>query len=104
MAQSQLSAPPAGQAGAAAHWEPAEAQRQQPSDPWTRTPAAPAARPPVAVAVTPEDSNPVQVLAEWRAAERQLHEHTEANPMRALLQAQVDRLRAQYHRLFTLKR
>jgi hypothetical protein len=104
MAQSHLSASPAGKAGAVAHWEPADAQRQQPSDAWTRTPAAPPARPPVAVAVTPDDSNLVQVLAAWRAAERRLDEHIEASPMRALLQAQVERLRVQYQRLFTLKR
>jgi hypothetical protein len=43
-----------------------------------------------------------QLLATWRAAERQLENLVEASPMRTLVRSQTAQARAEYQRLFAL--
>jgi PAS domain S-box-containing protein len=60
--------------------------------------------------VATEDHGPAivytagQALAEWRAAERRLEAVPQDSPEWRLFQAQVESLRAQYHRLFDARR
>lgn len=102
MANSQL-APSLGGTNGPAPWDPQGNVGDQPLDIWTRLPSAPATQPSIAVAVEPDRTDISHVLSAWRAAERQLDEHVEASPMRALLQSEIARWRAEYQRLFVLK-
>src|SRR5688572_8307262 len=101
MAQSQVSAPALGDAGGSAHRESPGAVSEQPLDIWSRPPTTPLAQPSANVVRTPDQTDIGNVLSAWRAAVRQLDEHLEASPMRSVIQAEIDRLRAEYHRLFT---
>lgn len=103
MAQSQLAAPSLGNTDGSALWESPGAAGEQPLDIWARLPMPQAAQPSIAVTPAPDRTDISHVLAAWRAAERQLDEHLEASPMRALIQSEIARWRAEYQRLFALK-
>lgn len=103
MAQSQLAAPSLGGAEGSALWESPGAVGEQPLDIWSQLPTPRATQPSVAVTVAPDRTDISHVLSAWRAAERQLDEHLEASPMRALIQSEIARWRAEYQRLFALK-
>ena len=102
MAQSQVSAPALGDAGGSALWD-SPGVLVEPLDIWSRLPTTPLTQPSATVADTRDRTEIGQVLTAWRAAERQLDEHIEASPMRALIQSEIVRLRAEYQRLFAQK-
>jgi hypothetical protein len=101
MAQSQVTAPELGDAGGSALWESRGAVDEAPLDLWSRPPTVPLTQLSTTIAQAPARTDIGQVLAAWRAALRQLEEHIEASPMRPVNRAEIDRLRAEYHRLFT---
>jgi len=101
MAQSQVTAPALGDASGSALWDSPRVAGEQPLDIWSRLPTVPLTQPSTTVAHTPVRTDIGQVLSAWRTAVRQLDEHIEASPMRSVIQAEIDRLRAEYHRLFT---
>lgn len=103
MAQSQVAAPSLGDASGSGLWESPGAVGEQPLDIWARLPMPRATQPSIAVTVAPDRTDISQVLSAWRAAERQLDEHLEASPIRALIQSEIARLRAEYQRLFAHK-
>jgi hypothetical protein len=90
-----------GDAGAPAHWETPGVAGEEPLDIWSRLSTTPLTQPSTTVAPRPDRTEIGLVLSAWRAAVRQLDEHIEAGPIRSAIQAEIDRLRAEYHRLFT---
>lgn len=101
MAQSQVTAPALGDASGSALWDSPRVAGEPPLDIWSRLPTVPLTQPSTTVAHTPVRTDIGQVLSAWRAAVRQLDEHIEAGPVRSAIKAEIDRLRVEYHRLFT---
>lgn len=100
MAQSQLAAGSLGDSDGSALWESPGSVGEQPPDIWSRLPTTSLNQPSTTIAHEPDRTAIGPVLAAWRAAERQLDEHIEASPMRALIQSEIARLRAEYQLLF----
>lgn len=91
MAQSLASIPYIGEAGGLRDWE---------SPGWRPVaPARSAQQPQTALGAATRIS---QVLTAWRAAENRLQGLLEASPMRILVRSDIERLRAEYQRLFAL--
>ena len=101
MAQSQVTAPALGDASGSALWDSPRVAGEPPLDIWSRLPTTRLALPSPTLEHKPDPTEIGLVLAAWRAAVRQLDEHIEAGPLRSAIKAEINRLRVEYHRLFT---
>jgi hypothetical protein len=107
MAQSLASIPYIGEAGGLRDWEsPAFGAEIPPIAIWSWHPVAPAIstqQPPQQRQASQGAATRItQVLTAWRAAENRLQGLLEASPMRTIVRSEVERLRAEYQRLFAL--
>ena len=101
MAESQVTTSSVSALGGAAPWVYEGGVDEQPIDIWSRLRPAPVDTPPTIVIERPDRTEMSRVLAAWRASERSLEDHIETSPMRTLIRAEIDRLRARYQWLFT---